>query len=184
MLTNTWRNPRLIACAMGLAAVGLAGASAPAAVTTSAQTCAISLDPVQAGGTASRARTLGCWGSPAEAEAALGITALTTSGMVDGLAVAAAQTLIGRDYSAQGYAGSQQLWYASNSVGCSGGATYSYAMPASFNNATRSAQGYAGCAHNTHYDPPSASGANIVCAPACSTMGAMDLKTSYVRWAP
>ena len=162
----------------------LAAGPAPGAPSATGSTCAMSLSPLVAGQSISKARVLGCWDTVGQAERALGIAASALAGADSGAGLAAGQTVIGRDFSSTGFLGSQQIWFASNTQGCSGGATYSFAMPTGFNNATRSAQGFAGCGHNTHYDPPSASGLSILCASACSSMGAMDLKTSFVRWAP
>ena len=151
------------------------------------RTCATSLSPLQSGRVASDAVVVGCWDTPQEAELALGLSTVAAFALEQPFApaaVAAAQTLIGRDYSSTGYLGSQQIWYANNSTGCSTGSVYAYVMPASFDNVTRSVQGSGGCNNNRHYDPPSASGASILCAPNCSSMGTMAARTSFVRWAP
>ena len=176
------RKGGLVAAGFAAAAIAAVAGVAPGATVAPPKTCAVSLSAVNAGQTQSVARTIGCWATIAEAEMALGLS--QTSGPSAGPILAASQTLIGRDYGSTGFLGSQKIWFAADTHGCTNGSTYSYPMPADFNNLTRSAQGFAGCNHNTHYDPPSASGANITCAAACGSMGAMDLKTSFVRWSP
>ena len=176
------RKGGLVAGGFAAAVIAAVAGVASGATVESSKTCAVSLSALKAGQTESVARTIGCWATVSEAETALGLS--QTPALGAGPVLAASQTLIGRDYGSTGFLGSQKIWFAADTHGCTDGSTYSYPMPADFNNLTRSAQGFAGCNHNTHYDPPSASGANITCASACASMGAMDLKTSFVRWSP
>jgi hypothetical protein len=166
-----------------LITAGLAGLLAlpvlSSATAPSRQVCAALLSPIVVGQSPSDPVELGCWASRREADASIGSGSATLSASLAG----ASATLIGIDYSGATYLGTQYLWYATNPAGCGDGSSYSSVMPSSFDNLTRSVQGFTGCGHNTHYDPPSASGASITCVSACSSMGAMAARTSFVRWA-
>ena len=173
---------RVAVLSIGLVAVVGAGGGGASGATTGKGVCVTSIDPVRSGERTSVTREIGCWATEAEANAGAGVV-----GAAPGLAapvVQAASVTIGKDFTGQFASGTVKIWVTSNLAGCSGGAVYSAAMPAGFDNVTRSAYGFAGCNHNTHYDPPSASGTQISCNPNCPTMPGMDMRTSFVRWAP
>ena len=99
--------------------------------------------------------------------------------------VAATTTIVGIDYSGSLYAGTTLNWTTTNSQGCTGGASYgSPGMPSGWNDVVSSAKGYQGCNNNPHWESTNYGGASITCMPNCSTMGAIDNKTSSVKWKP
>ena len=184
---------RLRALTVGIAVVG-ASALTPSAVgaavaPTSGPACVTMISPVAPGAKVSETHDLGCWNSLAEANAANGVVGAGEASLFGQMsllapALTAATVTIGIDYSDTGFSGFTQEWLTPHLSGCSDGSVYLSVMPGNFNNATRSVAGFTGCYHNRHYDPPSASGLSIACSGNCATMGSMDQKTSYVRWAP
>lgn len=97
----------------------------------------------------------------------------------------AATTIVGIDYSGSLYSGTTLNWTTTNSQGCTGGSSFvSPSMPSGWNDVVSSAKGYQGCNNNPHWESTYYGGASITCMPNCSTMGAIDNKTSSVKWKP
>lgn len=100
-----------------------------------------------------------------------------------GLTALASDTLISIDSDREFFTGSALLWSVPNSVGCTTGLSYSASfMPGGWNDRVSSAQSFAGCNQNPHYQNIFFGGFSYPCP--CGSMGFMNNQTSSERWSP
>ncbi|WP_106816715.1 hypothetical protein [Microbacterium timonense] len=95
---------------------------------------------------------------------------------------AVATVMLGKSWTGLARGGAQLIHWGTGS-GCFG-VTYGFPTLASgWNNTIRSAEGFSNC-WASHYDGSSYSGAVLTCAPYCSSLGALDAKTSSIVYRP
>lgn len=167
--------------------------SAPAATSTTpaARHCVADLAPVAAGAKASAMGPVSCYGSFAAAMAAatdntVALSAGATPQSVSEADLSTAATrVIGIDYDGTYYSGASFIWYARNSYGCYGGASYVANMPSYLNNRLSSTRGFNGCRRNTSFDGYYQTGDWVRCFPNCVYVGGfMSNRASSKSWGP
>jgi hypothetical protein len=94
---------------------------------------------------------------------------------------AADRTVISVEYKDPNYSGQSFVWYVNNSFGCTTGWSYAQpTMPSGWNDVISSSASYGGCTYVRHYEHTYYGGSKIDCT--CATMGAMNDKTSSLKW--
>lgn len=94
---------------------------------------------------------------------------------------AADRTVISVEYKDPNYSGQSFVWYVNNSFGCTTGWSYAQpTMPSGWNDVISSSASYGGCHYVRHYEHTYYGGSKIDCT--CATMGAMNDKTSSLKW--
>lgn len=157
--------------------------------------CVVHIDPVKPGQTVSTMSSSTCFArfSDAIAFATGGTVRLPSSFSPDQFTPdilsgpsPATTTVIGEDFSDSGHSGSTLTW-TSSTGGCSSTQSFQAAsMPSGWNDVISSAYAFQNCNHNVHFENVkfNASGpaAKIDCGTSCSSMGAMNDKTSSEKW--
>lgn len=185
MTTRRMREKSLLVllCLAGILATGaFAAAAAPAE-----QHCVVQLDASGQG----RSAPMQCYADEASAmSAATGqnVTAsdLATAEAVDAFvaksnATTMASTVISIEYDGQNYSGSTLRYTVSNPNGCLDGSTYTDPDLYAWDNRIESVRSYQGCT-TTHYDYYNYGGSAFSCSASCGSLGAMNNKTSSLRW--
>jgi hypothetical protein len=126
--------------------------------------CVATVDASPPGSTEAQPVTVSCFDSSTEASASMALTSI----------------LVGIEYTSSGYGGSTLSLYGSSGSGCFGGVTYGFSsLPGGWSNVISSAQGFNGCG-GRHFDSTGYGGSFIQCSDSCSSMGAMDNRTSSI----
>ena len=102
-----------------------------------------------------------------------------------GEAAVLARWTLGWDWKGLNYTGeSRTYWVEGANPPCANGVVWILGgvLDAGWNNVIRSAQGWSGCNHFMHYDLANQQGAVWACVPNCPNMGAMDKRTTSLKW--
>ncbi len=102
-----------------------------------------------------------------------------------GEAAVLARWTLGWDWKGLNYTGESRNYYVDGAnPPCANGVVWTLGgiLDAGWNNVIRSAQGWSGCNHFMHYDLANQQGAVWPCVPNCPTMGAMDKRTTSLKW--
>jgi hypothetical protein len=166
--------------------------------TAASSNCAVLLVPgsVDPSGTILATEVdLGCYPTYAEALAAgssgaIDVPALTTPASLtdavlaaDTIATAAADVLIGTEFTGIGYGGSSKSYFASAT--CSTGVVWGVAdVGASWDNQFSSGKGFGGCDTNKKFENTNFGGSVLTCTPNCTNYGTLSNQVSSLRWKP
>ena len=136
---------------------------------------------------------LGCYPTYAEALAAgsggaIDVPALTTPASLtdtvlaaDTIAIAAADVLIGTEFTGIGYGGSSKSYFASAT--CSTGVVWGVAdVGASWDNQFSSGKGFGGCDTNKKFEHADYLGTVVTCTPNCNDYGVLRSEVSSLKW--
>jgi hypothetical protein len=102
-----------------------------------------------------------------------------------GEAAVLARWSLGWDWKGLNYSGESRNYYVDGAnPPCANGVVWLLGgvLDAGWNNVIRSAQGWSGCNHFMHYDLANQQGAVWACVPNCPNMGAMDRRTTSLKW--
>ena len=168
----------------------------PAAAASS--NCAVLLVPgsVDSSGTILATEVdLGCFPTYAEAlttgsQGAIDVPDTTTPASLtdavlaaDTTATAAADVLIGTEFTGVNYGGSSKSYFASAT--CSTGVVWGVAdVGASWDNQFSSGKGFGGCDTNKKFENTNFGGSVLTCTPNCTNYGTLSNQVSSLRWKP
>lgn len=170
-----------------IAVAGIVTAAAPAGANGN---CVVQIAPVQPGQQSSQISQPQCFATFAQAIAAAtgGTVHLSSTTQPDQLtqamlaAAPATETVIGIDYVNSGFTGQDLVWQVTDG-GCKVGQNFSASsMPSGWNDVVSSARSFGGCNTYTHFENSGFTGSELNCGGGCSTMGAMNDKTSSEKW--
>ena len=101
----------------------------------------------------------------------------------DTVVIAAADALIGTEFSALNYGGSSKSYFAPQT--CSTGVVWDVAdVGASWDNVFSSGKGFGGCDTNKKFENTNFGGSVLTCTPNCANYGTLSNRVSSLRWKP
>jgi hypothetical protein len=155
--------------------------------------CAFALSPVSRSGstTTARAVLIGCYTTyEAAVEAGYGGTVDVAEGSTPVsltseqlTTMAAGDVLIGTEWTATGYAGTSNSYFASTT--CSSAQVWQLNYVGdSWNDSFGSGKGFGGCDINKKFEDADYGGAVLTCTPNCSGYGSLNNRVSSLKWKP
>ncbi|WP_157181247.1 hypothetical protein [Actinopolymorpha alba] len=108
---------------------------------------------------------------------------LLTAGAISTGTAAAAQPLLGIEYQNGSFGGESLVLYGSSGTGCYAGTWYGFPRMSDlgFDNRISSARAYSNCI-GKHHDGTSYTGDYVYCESSCSSLGAMNDRTSSIKF--